>query len=324
MEDTSGGMLEGPGLYPDPSVNTGYQTTWGRQGREPEKVEFDLTGPGKSTIANNLVDNIVDTRSACEYENTNQVPNTQDQHVDTDASSQDKRCVDVMSSEKTTLNSGLTVLMLAPLLALASTLDDLQDLLDLHSFVSFNSGITSEESKEVMKALNAKKRFPDILSRYKSICNQKLENDLFIEKVNTRNGVDCASDYPSDISSHPLLEKSRLIEVDKQLNMILVCKKQKMLERWDPFQTDGTQKIVETVFQNEAASNDSQEKGLPADHGSNTPWKKCVKEESCQRVFKQNPPWPELDIKGKRIKVFGMKSSMSIPVHDSYKIAVLL
>merc|ERR1719317_1174267 len=98
---------------------------------------------------------------------------------------------------------------------------------------------------------------------------------------------------------------------------VLDCQKKNMLDQRDLFQTDGTQKIV---FQNEAASNDSHEKDLTGDHGSNSPWKKCVKEESCQRVFKQNPPWQELDIKGERMKVFGMESSMSILVHDSYKV----
>jgi len=419
MEDTSGGMLEGPGLYPDPSVNTGYQTTWGRQGREPEKVEFDLTGPGKSTIANNLVDNIVDTRSACEYENTNQVPNTQDQPVDTDASSQEKSCVDVMSSEKTTSNSGLTVLMLAPLLALASTQSNQsfscpnsQEILlpalyeedetqvddkatyNIQNFDSFNPGITHEESEEVMV---------DLL--YSDPMCRKL---LLIEKASTKKGGDSErlifenikqvrldvefsesdfpkfseSDYPSNIPTKTPLKSRGLIEAQERLNNFLVsqkekmldllptdrtqknigktfqtefaknelqgegltgdlgsntpwnqwvkeefcqqvldCQKKNMLDQRDLFQTDGTQKIV---FQNEAASNDSHEKDLTGDHGSNSPWKKCVKEESCQRVFKQNPPWQELDIKGERMKVFGMESSMSIPVHDSYKIAVLL
>jgi len=99
---------------------------------------------------------------------------------------------------------------------------------------------------------------------------------------------------------------------------VLDCQKKNMLDQRDLFQTDGTQKIV---FQNEAASNDSHEKDLTGDHGSNSPWKKCVKEESCQRVFKQNSPRRELDIKGERMKVFGMESSMSILVHDSYKVS---
>merc|ERR1719513_365823 len=362
-------------------------------------------------MVNNLVDNIVDTRSACEYENTNQVPNTQDQPVDTDASSQEKSCVDVMSSEKTTSNSGLTVLMLAPLLALASTQSNQsfscpnsQEILlpalyeedeaqvddkatyNIQNFDSFNPGITHEESEEVM-----------VDALYSNPMCRKL---LLIETASTKKGGDSErlifetiklvcqdeafseSDFPSNIPTKTPLKSRGLIEAQKQLNNFLVsqkekmldllptdrtqknivktfqtesaknesqgegltgdlgsntpwnqwvkkeffqqvldCQKKNMLDQRDLFQTDGTKKIV---FQNEAARNDSHEKDLTGDHGSNSPWKKCVKEESCQRVFKQNPPWRELDIKGERMKVFGMESSMSILVHDSYKIAVLL
>jgi len=406
MEDTSGGMLEGPGLYPDPSVNTGYQTTWGRQGREPEKVEFDLTGPGKSTIANNLVDNIVDTRSACEYENTNQVPNTQDQPVDTDASSQEKSCVDVMSSEKTTSNSGLTVLMLAPLLALASTQSNQsfscpnsQEILlpalyeedetqvddkatyNIQNFDSFNPGITHEESEEVMVDLlysdpmcrklllsetaSTKKdghserlifeniklvrldeefsesHFPSNIPTKppKGLTQEQLNNFLVSQKEKMldllptdRTQKNIGKTFQTESAKNELQGKGLTGDLgsntpwkqwvkEEFCQQVLVCQKKNMLDQRDLFQTDGTQKIV---FQNEAASNDSHEKDLTGDHGSNSPWKKCVKEESCQRVFKQNPPWQELDIKGERMKVFGMESSMSIPVHDSYKIAVLL
>jgi len=370
MEDTSGGMLEGPGLYPDPSVNTGYQTTWGRQGREPEKVEFDLTGPGKSTIANNLVDNIVDTRSACEYENTNQVPNTQDQPVDTDASSQEKSCVDVMSSEKTTSNSGLTVLMLAPLLALASTQSNQsfscpnsQEILlpalyeedetqvddkatyNIQNFDSFNPGITHEESEEVMveniKLVRLDEEFPKtpLKSRGLIEAQEGLNNFLVSQREKMldllptdRTQKNIGKTFQTESAKNELQGKGLTGDLgsntpwkqwvkEEFCQQVLVCQKKNMLDQRDLFQTDGTQKIV---FQNEAASNDSHEKDLTGDHGSNSPWKKCVKEESCQRVFKQNPPWQELDIKGERMKVFGMESSMSIPVHDSYKIAVLL
>merc|ERR1712013_546919 len=342
----SGGTLEGPGLYPDPSVNTGYQTTWGRKGREPEKVEFDLTGPGKPKIAKNLVDNIVDTGSACEYEITNQVPNTQDQPVDTDASSQGNSCVDVISSEKTTSNSGLTVLMLAPLLVLASTQSNQsfscpnsQEILlpalyeedeaqvddkatyNIQNFDAFNPGITHEESEEVMV---------DLL--YSDPMCRKL---LLIEKASTKKGGDSErlifenikqgrldvefseSDYPSNISTKTPLKSRGLIEAQEQWNNFLVSQKEKML---DLLPTYRTQKNIGKTFQTESAKNELQGKGLTGDLGSNTPWKKCVQEESCQRVFKQNPPLRELDIKGEKMKVFGMESSMLIPVHDSYKV----
>jgi len=177
MEDTSGGMWEESELS-----NTGYQGTKGTQYREEENISVGLTGSGKSREVNTLVHNIVDTRSSCEYDKTNQVQCTQDQQVETKDSKQENEipCVDAKSQEKTTSNSGLKMLMLAPLLAFASTqlkstqlpncalpeeaqvqdYDKILDIQDHDSCSPLNPGITTETEaeEEVMTTLTTRKK----------------------------------------------------------------------------------------------------------------------------------------------------------------------
>merc|ERR1719317_1844264 len=110
------------------------------------------------------------------------------------------------------------------------------------------------------------------------------------------------SHFPSNIPTKPPKGLTQ-----EQLNNFLVSQKEKML---DLLPTDRTQQNIGKTFQTE---NELQGKGLTGDLGSNTPWNQWVKKEFCQRVFKQNPPWRELDIKGEKMKMFGMESSMLIP-----------
>jgi len=358
MEDTSGGMRDDPQFYPDLIVNTDYQGTKGRLCTEQENVLVGLTGPGKYKLVNTLVDKIVDTRSDCEYDNTNQVQDTQDQHVETTVSNQENKapCVDVMTQEKTTSNSGLKVLIMAPLLALASTqlksthlptcalseeaqaqeYDKILDIQGPDSRDAFSPGITTEPEEEVITTWNTKKKriaektWVD-LSKYFS--NRRLDEVLSMENADTDTN-NSADVILSKLPTHSFLQRSRFVESsyyvpklehsfesEEQLNDMMVYLREKMFDQCDLLQTDKRQENSQKTFPSESDHKDSQEEPLAGVHGSNTLWKQRGKEEFCKRV-KKHSPWQELADKGRRMEEFGIKSSVSS--YDSYKIAVLL
>jgi len=338
MEDTSGGMRDDPQFYPDLIVNTDYQGTKGRQCTEQENVLVGLTGPGKYKLVNTLVDKIVDTRSDCEYDNTNQVQDTQDQQVETTVSNQENKapCVDVMTQEKTTSNSGLKVLIMAPLLALASTqlksthlptcalseeaqaqeYDKILDIQGPDPRDAFSPEITTEAEEKVITTLNTKKkRIAETTWVYfRRWIDMKNTENYFLWHSFLQRSRFVESSYHV-----PKLEHS--FESEEQLNDMMVYLRDKMFDQCNLLQTDKRQENSQKTFPSESDHKDSQEEPLAGVHGSNTIWKQRGKEEFCKRV-KKHSPWQELADKGRRMEEFGIKSSVSS--YDSYKIAVLL
>jgi len=364
MEDTSGGMWEESELYPDHVVNTGYQDTKGTQCREQENISVGLTGSGKSRVVNTLVDNIVDTRSSCEYDKTNHVQCTQDQQVETTDSNQENEipCVDVKSQEKTTSNSGLKMLMMAPLLALASTqlmstqlpncplseetqvhdYDKILDIQDHDSCGALNPGITTEAEKEVMTTLNTrKKRIAETtwVELIKYSFNRKLDVVLSMKHITDtkdvvlcrrsdsvgdrlKNCVDTENDFPSKISTKSFQQRNSLVE---SVPSYYVPKQEHSFE--SNMMVYQREKMFEqcNLLQTEETQKQSQETfPSESDH-------KDSQEEDLAGVLESNSSWTQRgkEESDKRIKnhspwqeEFEIESSMI--AYDSYKIAVLL